>query len=175
MLEDLIKNNYFLYDYKEHTLSLINQIIENRNEYTYNEVMKVVDNFNNQYYNNIKNSLIDKDQEIILKDFYFNKISSDKGYIDSLKDMKDFLTKCYPIIAGKDLLNVSECIEKLEKGKINVKEKYKEQINELINKYSNNINKYKNIHILIYFFILFMSKKIKITKNLKNRSLKMLR
>ena len=175
MLEDLIKNNYFLYDYKEHTLSLINQIIENRNEYTYNEVMKVVDNFNNQYYNNIKNSLIDKDQEIILKDFYFNKISSDKGYIDSLKDMKDFLTNCYPITAGKDRLNISEYIEKLEKGKINVKEKYKEQINELINKYSNNINKYKNIHILIYFFILFMSKKIKITKNLKNRSLKMLR
>ena len=142
LLEDLVKNEYFILNYKTKTKSFIKKEIEKRNEYTYNEAMIIIDNFKNHLYDNIKNYLLDKKQEMDLKNFYLNELSSDKLYIDTLKNINEILKNIYLLKAEGDIKKLSELIDTLEKGKINLKEKYKNEIDELRNKYSENIEKY---------------------------------
>ena len=152
LLEDLITNNYFLFKYKENTLLLIEQLIEKRNECTFKDAMKIVNNFYKHYYDNIKIFLINPNQEIILKNFYLNEISSDINYIESLKDVNEVLKRLYAQNYQNDIIKFYNYIEKIEKGKINSKEKYKNEINELRKKHYEKIKTYGNYSKSTIFF-----------------------
>ena len=144
LLEELIENKYFLFDYKNKTLNFISEIIKRRKNYSYEKIIKIVKNYNNNknFYNKVKNILTEQ-QQYDLKDFY-NEISSDTMYIESLQKMSEFLTRLFPSKAEDDILSFNNYIYDINKGKINSKENFKKNIDDLTNKYKEKINKYFN-------------------------------
>ena len=141
LLEEIYANNYFLFDYQQKTIEFINKSIERRAEYSYNNIMKIVNNFNNNMYDKVKN-ILTEEQYLDLKSFYNDKISSDISYIESLEKIHEFLFKLYPLKAERDICKLQDYIDKLKMGKINEKEKYKNEINNLRNKYQEKRDKY---------------------------------
>ena len=126
--------------------------------------MTIKTNFEKGFYDNF----YDKEKNIIKEDiltlgqrndliWFFNKnISSIIIVIESLEKLYVFLNKLFFTDAENDILTIRNIIDLLKKGKINEKEKYKEEIEELKNKYKKKEDKYKlysysNIFCSVHF------------------------
>ena len=118
LLEQMIQNNFFLYDYKSYTINFIKKIIGSDSETSYEKLIIVFDNYNktDNFYNIVK-SIIDNEQLEKLNEIYEN-VKEVKDKVEHLTKMQTFFKEYFTKTKADEIKEINSKIEGLKKGNL---------------------------------------------------------
>ena len=137
LLEQMIENNFFLYDYKTATIKFIKNIINDaydvyKFKYNYKELIIIFDNYKKNYYKIIE--IIFKEDGFQNEREYLEKLKKLKKDIEEVKGKIELLNKrkildenYYKISKSKEIKDIGNIIKELEEGNLKLINEHKYQ------------------------------------------------